>query len=387
MNSSAKILITGDFCPNGRIVDLINKEYYSKIFNNFLPLLNAHDLNITNLECPLYSGQTPILKSGPNLKSEPKSIELLKFGNFHLVTLANNHIMDHGADGLSSTLDICNNNNIFTVGAGINFEETQKVFYQTINCIKIAIVNFAENEFSTSDGYQPGANPLNPVQNYYSINSARNNADFVLVIIHGGHEYYQLPSPRMQQHYRFFIDAGADAIIGHHTHCYSGYELYKSKPIFYSLGNFLFDNKNHIDDMWNYGFAVSLEFSSNGKFNFNLHPYVQSGIIPGIFLLNKNKLEEFKEKINNLNHQIASPDILQNEFLKLIKKRERAYMSYIEPIGNRYMLALQDSGLLPFLYSKKKRRTLLNIIRCESHRDILIKLLKEKDNENSNSPQ
>ena len=87
-------------------------------------------------------------------------------------------------------------------------------------------------------------NPLLPIQQFYKIQEAKENADYVLVIVHGGIEHYQLPTSRMIETYRFFIDAGADAVVNHHQHCYSGYERYKSKPIIYGLGNLLFDNPN-----------------------------------------------------------------------------------------------------------------------------------------------
>ena len=92
----------------------------------------------------------------------------------------------------------------------------------------LAIINCCEHEFSIADDDSAGANPLNPIQQYYKIKEARLNADYVLVIVHGGHEMYQLPSLRMVDTYRFFIDAGADAVVNHHQHCFSGYETRRS---------------------------------------------------------------------------------------------------------------------------------------------------------------
>ena len=75
------------------------------------------------------------------------------------------------------------------------------------------------------------------------IQIAKEDNDLVIVIVHGGREHYQLPTPKQRERFRFYADAGADFVVGHHTHCYSGYEIYKGKPIFYSLGNFIFDYK------------------------------------------------------------------------------------------------------------------------------------------------
>ena len=103
--------------------------------------------------------------------------------------------------------------------------------------VNIAVLNFAENEWSTASSDKPGANPINPISNFNSINITKESVDIVIVITHGGHEMYRLPSPRMKELYRFYIDAGADIVINHHTHCTSGYEKYNGKFIFYSIGN------------------------------------------------------------------------------------------------------------------------------------------------------
>lgn len=80
-------------------------------------------------------------------------------------------------------------------------------------------------------------------------------------MFHGGVEHYNLPSPEIKQLHRFFIEAGADAVVNHHQHCFSGYEVYKSRPIFYGIGNFLFDDARKIDSPWNYVYIVELRLN------------------------------------------------------------------------------------------------------------------------------
>ena len=128
-----------------------------------------------------------------------------------------------------------------TVGAGDNLQQASKPLYIKIKNKTIAILNFAEQEFSVAGKNTAGANPLNIIDNYHSIQDAKQQADILLVIVHGGHEGYPLPSPRMVQTYRFFAEIGASVVVGHHTHCASGFEVYHGVPIFYSLGNFIFD--------------------------------------------------------------------------------------------------------------------------------------------------
>lgn len=375
-----KILFTGDFCPINRIDELARDEKYPDIYNNFISILHDCDLNVTNLECPLYTGNNAIDKIGLNLKADINITKILKYGNINLVTLANNHLMDYSINGLQSTLKACNSNGIDTVGAGLNLQEAHKPFYKILNGIRIAILSLAENEFSTTQGDEPGVNPLNPISNYYDIKTARQNADYVFVIVHGGHEYYQLPSPRMQETYRFFTDVGADVVIGHHTHCYSGYEIYNNKPIFYSLGNFIFDWPGKINSIWNKGYAVKFTLD-NGVNEFDLYPYIQGDKEPGVRLMNESELAIFNKDIKLLNELISDSSDLESEFHKLIQSRKINYLSFLNPYTNKYLLALYCKGLLPSFISHKKKKQLLSIVRCESHRDILIRTLSETETE------
>ena len=138
-----RLIITGDLCPVNRIEQIAKDKQYDLIFNDFISILKQGDLNITNLECPLYNGNENerIPKIGPNLKVNESFVNILKTGNFQLATLANNHIMDYGVNGLKSTIAVCQKENIEVVGAGLNLQEAGKIFYKTINGICIAILN------------------------------------------------------------------------------------------------------------------------------------------------------------------------------------------------------------------------------------------------------
>src|SRR6056297_3036122 len=168
MSSSARIVRTGDVhLGGGRVTDYARKKDAEGLFGEFLPLFQNADLAITNLESPVISGGTPIPKTGPNLKSPPDTLPVLKEAGFNLVTLANNHIMDFGTGGLESTLNACNESGLDTVGAGMSSEESVKPFTADINGITIAVLNIAENEFGTTQNGEPGGHAMDPVQNYY----------------------------------------------------------------------------------------------------------------------------------------------------------------------------------------------------------------------------
>ena len=188
---------------------------------------------------------------------------------------------------------------------------------------------------------------------------------------------YNLPSPRIKKTFRFFADAGASAVIGHHTHCYSGYEVYRGTPIFYSLGNFVFDypQKHGLD--WNTGYAV--EFEVNSKLEFRIIPYTQCTDLPGIRLMDPDAKIKFEETIERLNKIISDDTQLSFEFESYCQRVQRLYISFLEPHSIMLLHYLRNRNLFPSFLSKKKKLLLLNLIRCESHRDVIRILLDQKD--------
>ena len=305
-------------------------------------------------------------KKGPNLQCSEKGVEAVKWAGFQGVTLANNHLLDFGIAGVRNTLDSCKMHGIATVGGGMNIEEASQILYIKIGEKTLSIINCCEHEFSIASATTAGANPLDPVQQYYAIKEARTKADYVLVIVHGGHEHWQLPSIRMQNTYRFFIDAGADAVVNHHQHCFSGYETYKEKPIFYGLGNFCFDKPN-TSGIWNEGFMVQLQIDNS--IDFQIYPYLQCDKEPCVQLLEPSS---YDGRIKELNGIIADPELLQKYQKDYYRGDERKYAQLLEPLDNRLISTLQRRGRFPSLISKKRKLLALDFIQCESHRDRLI---------------
>ncbi len=228
-----RVLIAGDFCPQYRLAELFNKEDYQSVLGDVKDAIAGTDYSIVNFECPIADEEDkPITKAGPNLRCSKNGLKAVKWAGFDCVTLANNHFNDFGASGIKKTILACKEIELDAVGGGMNLAEAAHILYKGVCGKQLAIINCCEHEFSIATESRAGSNPLNPIQQYYAIKEARGKADYVLVIVHGGHEHYQLPNPRMQETYRFFIDAGADAVVNHHQHCYSGYEILMVSPFF-----------------------------------------------------------------------------------------------------------------------------------------------------------
>lgn len=373
------ILVCGDYSPVGRHLELLEKNCFNKIFGNVKSTIEENDYSIVNFEtCVATLEDKPIKKHGPNLSCSAKAVDALKWVGFSCVTLANNHFRDFGENGVLRSLDAFKKNGIDYVGGGENLESAKKILFKQVCGETVAIINVCEHEFSVATVNHEGCNPIDAMDVYYDIQDAQKRADYVLVIVHGGHEHFQLPSLRMQKLYRFFIDAGADAVVNHHQHCFSGYEKYKGKPIFYGIGNFCFDNlwpPQKKFDPWNYGYMVQLKFFDK-KVDFVLIPYSQCVEDPSIKLLDQ---KVFEEKIENLNKIIVNPQKLKIECDKFYYKKHFVYEIAFEPYMSRVARKLFKLGLLPhFLTKGKALYQLINFIECESHRDCVLQILKGK---------
>ncbi len=237
-----KILIAGDLVPNHRLATMVDNGNVGNVLCSFKPITDAADYSVVNLEAPIVIHSTSaIRKSGPALKTGKQVLQLIANAGFGAVTLANNHFRDYGQIGVEDTLATLDGGHIEHVGGGITLKEAQRPLVKELCGGKVALVNMCEHEFSVATEQNGGSNPIVVADVCHQIKAVKKQANYVVLIIHGGHEHFQYPSPRMKKWYRFFVDAGADAVVNHHQHCFSGYEVYCGKPIFYGLGNFCFD--------------------------------------------------------------------------------------------------------------------------------------------------
>ena len=361
-----KILIAGDYVPRNRLVPLVESGNYEALFGEVRDIVSSADYSLVNFESPIVEdGDKPIPKCGPNLRCSAKAVDAIMYAGFKCATLANNHIRDWGDSSVKRTLSIISDAGLDCVGAGENIDTAATTLYYQKGNETLAVINCCENEFSIASRKHYGANPLNPIKQYYAIQEARTIADYVLVIVHGGHEHYQLPSPRMQDTYRFFVDSGADIVVNHHQHCYSGYEFYNGKPIVYGIGNFCMDKDPvRIGQIWNYGYMVI--WDTNMPNAIKVLPYDQCGENPGVHLLEENA---FVERLGQINGIIEDRERLESETANYYGASMDNVHSVLEPLQNRYIAALQHRHFLPSLVNKKWLLKMQDFILCESHRD------------------
>lgn len=196
------------------------KKNFNYSFSEISPWLLTHDFNLANLE-------SPIIKNCPEGKTgtftfcgDQKFVGVLEKYNF-ILNLNNNHILNYGQNGLSQTQSLLNNIPHFY----------DDFLIKNINGINFGFLGFDFITYPNLDKNEI----LNKIKKYDP------SVDYLIVSIHWGNEYLPKPEQWRITLARQMVDAGADIIHGHHPHVWQGYETYKDKPIFYSFGNFIFD--------------------------------------------------------------------------------------------------------------------------------------------------
>lgn len=224
---------------NGNGEALVGKELYE--------ILKQSDLNVFNLEVPLTDVETPIVKFGNNLIAPTKTIHGYKALEPIFLTLANNHSLDQGEEGLTSTLNLLKNQDIAHAGAGSSLKEAKKPFIFEKEGIRIGFYLCVEHEFTVASCHTMGANPFDVLESFDEVLALKEQCDYVIVLYHGGKEFYRYPSPMLQRYCRKFIDRGANLVICQHNHCIGSREDYNGGSIIYGQGNFIFNSEFYIN--------------------------------------------------------------------------------------------------------------------------------------------
>jgi len=368
------ILIAADLVPTksnenlffeGNITELLGKDL-EKIWNDA-------SFRIFNLETPICSKKAPIKKVGPNLIANPNNINGIKNLNPSVVCLANNHIMDQGIQGVESTINLLNEYNLKFVGVGKNIQEAKKEYTINYNDKKIAIYALCETEFSGATDDIPGANLYNEFTIFEDIEKIKENNDYVIVLYHGGKEFYRYPSPKLQNVCRKIIDSGADLLVCQHSHCIGCYEEYKERTIVYGQGNFIFDGKN--DEYWNTSLIIDFNIE-NMKIKYI--PIVKENNT--IRLAIKEEKEEILNLFKSRSENIKKDDFIKNEYKKFSNEYFDHYIQkcHGDNIVFRILNKICMHKLTRKMYSKQSLLNLLNVIECEAHRELFIEGLKQK---------
>lgn len=370
----ARLIIGGDTCPIGRNEEFCTKGMVKDVFNDVLPIFQDADFVALNLECPLIEAETPIMKGGPAIGVETGVLQVFKNAGINALGLANNHIMDHGNAGLASTLATCNAYGIVTFGAGNNLKEAEQI--KIVNCkgLRIGLMGIAENEYSIAEKNSPGAAPINLISIKRQIDAMKKDFDHLIVMLHGGNEYYPYPNPHLRETCHFIIELGACCVLCQHSHIAGCMEKYMDGYIVYGQGNILLDypsNKLCLRE----GVLADIRVDNNNAISLELIPVYQDAEGVGVRLMTGERRQKFMDEIMTRSGNITD-DFIEKKWLDFCQSQKNLFLSMALGHG-RWLMQLNRLGGLVFrMYSKSALRNMGNIVRCESHREVLLTIIK-----------
>lgn len=241
-SNTVDLSFTGDILQGEYIDSWLKQEGYSYPFQKALLHLSTADITASNLEMPITTRGTPAEDKYFVFKGQPEGLQGIVDAGIDIVSLANNHMLDQGVEGMQDTIKNLDEYGIKHMGAGNNDTEAYAPVIQEANGMKIAYFGVSRVLPTTTwkaNKYTPGlAEAYDPTQALQAIKETE--ADITVVMIHWGIERESKPEAYQLELAKQFIDAGADLIIGSHPHVLQGFEQYKGKWIAYSLGNFVF---------------------------------------------------------------------------------------------------------------------------------------------------
>lgn len=244
------VLFAGDLF----LTDILQEKYdkngiSAAATQELLSVTRGADVFMLNQEFPFGTTGEAMEDKQYTFRVDPKYVSILPELGADIVTLANNHMLDFGRGPLTETLTALDGAGILHVGAGQNLQaasalKTMDVGGRTIGFLGATRV-IPEHSWTASKSNSGLFTTYDPTKLVTEIQEAKKTCDYVVVYVHWGVERNTEPEDYQKSLARQYIDAGADAIIGAHPHVLQGIEYYQGKPIFYSLGNFIFANRTY----------------------------------------------------------------------------------------------------------------------------------------------
>lgn len=373
-----KLYIGADFVPTdinrvlfetGNIEALVGKE--------LLGLFKQSDLNVFNLEVPLTDASTPIDKFGNNLKSPTKTIYGYKALEPIFLTLANNHSLDHGVEGLTTTLELLKKHDIKNAGTGANVKEAKKPFIFEKDGIRIGFYMCAEHEFTVASCHTMGANPFDVLESFDDVEALKKTCDYVIVLYHGGKEFYRYPSPMLQRYCRKFVDKGADLVVCQHSHCIGSREDYGNGTIIYGQGNFIFNSEFYIQhkEFVKDSLLISVEAT---KDTFVVSEVPIRGTERGTRLATESEAMETLTEYKKRSENIRDAHFVVQAYKDFADTHVKRYLR--EFIGRSFIIrainALFGRKLMQLLLGKTSYLAIQNYLECEAHHELFLRGIK-----------
>lgn len=317
-----RVAAVGDIMLGRRVGRLLDEHGSESAYEAFSFLFEGADEVFGNLECSLSDRGRPLLGKGIWLRADPDKAEVLKTAGFTVVSLANNHILDYGNDALFDTLSLLDAAGIGRAGAGRDIVEARRPYRAEKGGVRLGLLayhefsylywSFEEKRRFAAEADVPGTAPMDLAPMLEDVRALSKETDIVAVSLHWGVEESNRTTEAQRRTAHALIDVGADVVLGHHPHVIQGVEIYRGKPVFYSLGNYLFDQN---DENNKQGMAVALDYFEGRLAALQIHPlYIQDKRTP---LVPEGALREaILDKISRLSADLGT--VLERDGEKLV---------------------------------------------------------------------
>ncbi len=249
--ASVSIVAGGDVLLDRGVRTQIQKHGARALFSGIAPILHSADFAFANLECPL-ARRAPKIARAPAFKANPNLAPELKKAGFDVLSQANNHALDCGQAGLGESLDALAQARLQVLGAGRTQSQALQPVVTRARGVRIAWLGASQfaSPLLASQAARPSVAPLSEGSLCARVRAARRVADVVVVSVHWGIEYQVAPTPEQRHWAQAALAAGADIILGHHSHVLGPIEQVqlngRRRLVAYSLGNLVFDSP-----LWN----------------------------------------------------------------------------------------------------------------------------------------
>jgi poly-gamma-glutamate capsule biosynthesis protein CapA/YwtB (metallophosphatase superfamily) len=233
--------------------------------------MRSADISFANLEYPITRKGVRFENKTYTFRGDQESLLALRRAGIDILSIANNHIMDYGQQGLFETIQGCRKDKIVYAGAGMNLDSACKLrrLYKAGVCYGLLAYSLTLPEEYWATSQKPGTAHPDWDRLRMDIMKAKNKVDILLVSVHWGEELNSSPKPYQIELAHLAIDSGADVVLGHHPHVPQPIEIFKGKPIFYSLGNYAFGT---FSDNVSFSFVAEVVFLSGLPVQVNLYP-------------------------------------------------------------------------------------------------------------------
>lgn len=368
----ASFIICGDFAPTEANQELIANEDPEKIIGpELFALFQSQNFVVINLETSLTHIPTPKKKRGQINWTIPEIANFFPKSNIGLCCLANNHVIDNGNSGVISTMEALDKTHTKYIGAGKTTEDASSPFVYGEKDGKVRVINIANFEFNKPGNDEYGVNIYDPLDTYDYIRNNKREDEYLVVVYHGGIEYYQYPSPELRRICRKMVDAGADLVTCQHSHCIGTYENYNDSFIMYGQGNFLFDDSdNELEKS-----AVVLQVDSVTR-EVEIIPIKKDGSL--VRLATTKERKTIIEDIQCRHNEIAEQGFIEKSFHDWATERTIEVYNTCAGYSRIYKLInkITKGHLQNKIYSDKSKMRLYNMLTSVALKEYMEEVLK-----------